>query len=135
MTQERGLSRIFSITIISLLVSVLWLGIFIVVPDEVAANVTHSGSTSGNEVWAAADNWHRVQGDFTVSSGDTVVIEDGVNIYFYEDSNIIVNGKLFANGFSHKIVKKTHRRGKTRFLMAYTPSDLVHFFRHPFKFE
>ncbi|MDP7266301.1 MAG: right-handed parallel beta-helix repeat-containing protein, partial [Candidatus Thermoplasmatota archaeon] len=76
------------------------------------ANVYHTGGTSGDENWAAA-NIHYVDDEYNVSSGDTLTIQAGATVYmdghFGLRGNITVEngGKLVIEGSSGNYVYMT----------------------------
>ena len=67
----------------------------------------HSGSTSGDETWTKATSPHKITDDFTVSNGDKLTIEPGVDVLFYADTNLEIDGTLIARGTDNELITFT----------------------------
>ena len=92
--------RFGSLTEIFLLISVAWIMLLIVIPEN-TGGTNHEGTTSGDEQWITLLNPHRITNDFTIRAGDTVVADPGVIILFGgsgSGKSIIVNGNFYVNG-------------------------------------
>lgn len=61
-----------------------------------SAQTSVSGAVSGT--WTSAGNPYNVTGNLTVANGTTLNIDEGVEIYFQGDYNIIIDGTLNAVG-------------------------------------
>ncbi|WP_264524912.1 right-handed parallel beta-helix repeat-containing protein [Flavobacterium sp. N502536] len=66
-----------------------------------------NGNVSG--LWTKG-NTYRVTGNITVPAGQTLTIEEGVEIKFDGYYSLIVNGTLLANGSSNKYIKFTSNK-------------------------
>jgi hypothetical protein len=60
----------------------------------------HAGVLGANETWGPANNPHNIIGNVTVPSGITLTILPGTQIFFKGYYNIVVAGKMTANGTS-----------------------------------
>ena len=72
--------------------SIVTIMLLIMDTSAAKADVTHCGSISSNETWAASDNVHIVNCDVTVPSGITLTIEAGVIVKFEGDGPGTFNG-------------------------------------------
>lgn len=87
-------------------ISSLFLGTIIFMSEEAVAT-NHSGSSTGDEVWRAADNPHVITGNFTVKLGHNLTLEPGVRVEFIENTTLRIKGKLIANGTPGNIITFT----------------------------
>ncbi len=68
------------------------------------ANVTYiEGDVTQNTIWTLIDSPFVISHNVTVYSNSTLTIEPGVEVRFGKDLNLIVQGKLLANGQSMQI--------------------------------
>ena len=70
--------------------------ISIAISTSLIAQTTVSGSQSGT--WAFANSPYQVTGDITIPSGETLIIEAGVEVNFQGHYKILVSGDLQAVG-------------------------------------
>ncbi len=74
----------------------LFLLILLILPISLFSQTQVSGNQSG--VWIAASSPYQVIGETTIPTGDTLIIEPGVEINFQGHYKFIVNGNLQAVG-------------------------------------
>ncbi|MEE9150557.1 MAG: right-handed parallel beta-helix repeat-containing protein, partial [Thermoplasmata archaeon] len=92
------MTRFKAVLLIAMLVSMNFLGILFLIPENVSATEYVSGSIAINTTWNATNSPYIVIGDVTVESGVTLTIEPGVEIKFNGSYSLIVNGTLNATG-------------------------------------
>lgn len=66
-----------------------------------------SGTLSGNDIWSAADGPYHVTGHVTVPAGVILTIEPGTSVYFDENTRLIVQGNLKAQGTANERIRFT----------------------------
>jgi hypothetical protein len=111
MSLKRFKIPISSIIVAWLLIVTMWIGIIIIIPDELegAGSTDHSGTSTKSETWGIGGNPHRITGDYTISSNHIISVDPGVVIEFQGDYRIIVNGMFYANGTSSSRVNITYK--------------------------
>lgn len=78
------------------------------------------GELDGDTIWRPEDGVYRIAGDLTVPAAYTLTIMPGTTVFFGQDAQLIVEGRLVAEGLPE---------AKIRFASASTASDWegIHF--------
>tara|TARA_R110002124_G_scaffold201629_1_gene368179 strand:+ start:322 stop:5559 length:5238 start_codon:yes stop_codon:yes gene_type:complete len=67
---------------------------------ELKAQTNVSGNISTNTTWNTAGSPYVITGSTTITAGDTLTIENGVEVRFANGTQLTVSGALIANGVS-----------------------------------
>ena len=61
-----------------------------------------SGTLSGNTIWTKAASPYQINGNVTLNSGDTLIVEPGAEVQFMHYSrDLIINGTMLCEGLSN----------------------------------
>jgi len=72
-----------------------------------------SGTLTSDKTFDAASGPWRVNGDLTVSSGTTLTIEPGTTVYVGQGVQLIVRGRLAAEGTQYRRIRLTREPGSS----------------------
>jgi hypothetical protein len=78
--------------------------------DQNAPNLP-TGSLSEDTVWTAEEGPYLIDGELVVPFGISLTIMPGTTVFFEEDSRIVINGRLLADGAEHQLIRFTRRPG------------------------
>ncbi|MBO6620974.1 MAG: T9SS type A sorting domain-containing protein [Balneola sp.] len=89
---------------------------------NISAQTSISGNITTNTTWTTAGSPYVIVGSTTITSGDTLSIEDGVEVKFDNGTQLTVSGALVGNGVTFTANSGTSRGAWNRIFTNFTTS-------------
>jgi parallel beta-helix repeat protein len=89
---------------------------------NISAQTSISGNITTNTTWTTAGSPYVIVGSTTITNGDTLSIEDGVEVKFDNGTQLTVSGALVGNGVTFTANTGTSRGAWNRIITNFTTS-------------